>query len=183
VTLVIPDPEATGAFLLAGKPLPRKTSDWMRILVNVLSYVATERPFDVSMLYVAGLPHESDIESVPFEHVPTANFYPLTPLSRYSEILHSDYDTIKRALHDPTAVAAWLVLHPAGNQRLPELEEPDGLPAASGALLLPGMPEIGLDHRAAWAAVTTDDKVATMNYTAHAKLTETVDLAALGALL
>lgn len=65
----------------------------------------------------------------------------------------------------------------------PDLEEPDSLPVAGGALLLPGVPELGLDHRAAWAAVSVDGEIANMNYTSHAKLTEHQDIAVLSALL
>lgn len=48
------------------------------------------------------------------------------------------------ALHLPPAL---VVLHPPGStvSSLPEYE------TASGCILLPGVPDLGLDHRAAWA--------------------------------
>lgn len=51
---------------------------------------------------------------------------------------------------------ALLVLHPPAQTRpsTPEIEI-----AASGAVLLPGMPHLGLDHRAGWAEAEPDGTV------------------------
>lgn len=49
--------------------------------------------------------------------------------------------------------AALIVLHPPSETR-PSTPEADG--AASGALLLPGVPHLGLDHRASWVEAEAD---------------------------
>ncbi|MGH3724683.1 MAG: peptidase [Mycobacterium sp.] len=57
------------------------------------------------------------------------------------------------AEHQPPAL---LMLHPPSetNPTLPEC-----LGAASGCLLLPGLPHLGLEHRAAWAEAESDGTV------------------------
>lgn len=48
-------------------------------------------------------------------------------------------------------------------------EEREDVPgSAAGCLLLPGIPEVGLDHRAAWAAVREDGLVSRFTFTSHA---------------
>jgi hypothetical protein len=51
---------------------------------------------------------------------------------------------------------ALFVLHPPAETR-PSLPETEG--AASGVLWLPGLPELGLDHRAAWVEAEADGTV------------------------
>jgi hypothetical protein len=53
----------------------------------------------------------------------------------------------------PTAV---LLLHPPGESR-PSLPEAAG--TASGCVLLPGLPHLGLEHRAAWVEAEADGTV------------------------
>ena len=177
--IVVPDPSDASTFMLAGRPVPQRTSDWMRLLVIVLSYVALRDPFVKSMFYIAQTPadhpdrFQQDSEPVPQQDM-TAFFSPLAPVFPVSP---------QHVLYAPVEASALLILHPAGIQATPDLEEPDGLPVAVGALLLPGMPQLGLDHRAAWAAVSIDGEIANMNYTSHAKLTEHQDIAVLSVLL
>lgn len=59
------------------------------------------------------------------------------------------------ALSDPQPTAL-LLLHPPG-ETLPSTPESYG--AASGALLLPGVPHLGLDHRAGWVEAESDGTV------------------------
>lgn len=59
------------------------------------------------------------------------------------------------ALADPQPTALF-VLHPPG-ETVPSTPESAG--AASGALLLPGMPHLGLDHRAGWVEAEADGTV------------------------
>lgn len=176
--IIVPDPSDAATFLLSGRPTPQKTSDWMRLLVIVLSYVALKDPFEQSMFYAADTPAYRETETDEGNEVyngVTAVFHPLAPV--FSLVSTS------RPVTTPATASAFLVLHPAGAHMHPDLEEPDSLPVAGGALLLPGVPELGLDHRAAWAAVSVDGEIANMNYTSHAKLTEHQDIAVLSALL
>jgi len=55
--------------------------------------------------------------------------------------------------------AALLMLHPPSETR-PTLPECVG--AASGCLLLPGLPHLGLEHRAAWVEAESDGTVTSM---------------------
>ncbi|MBT0567643.1 peptidase [Williamsia sp. CHRR-6] len=69
-----------------------------------------------------------------------------------------DPDFIDRAarLSSPPAL---VMLHPPSHTRasLPECSE-----VASGCVLLPGVPELGLDHRAGWAEAEADGTVVTL---------------------
>ncbi|MTE11990.1 peptidase [Nocardia aurantiaca] len=60
------------------------------------------------------------------------------------------------ASHVPTAL---LMLHPP-RETQPSLPECTG--AASGCLLLPGLPHLGLEHRAAWVETDCDGTVTSM---------------------
>ncbi|MBY4131250.1 peptidase [Rhodococcus fascians] len=55
--------------------------------------------------------------------------------------------------------AALLMLHPP-SETTPSLPECAG--AASGCVLLPGLPHLGLDHRAAWVEAESDGTVTSM---------------------
>ncbi len=59
------------------------------------------------------------------------------------------------SLSDPRPPAL-IVLHPPAETR-PSLPEAEG--AASGVLWLPGVPELGLEHRAAWVEAEADGTV------------------------
>jgi hypothetical protein len=58
--------------------------------------------------------------------------------------------------HQPPAI---LMLHPP-SETTPSLPECTG--AASGCVLLPGLPHLGLDHRAAWVEAEADGTVTSM---------------------
>jgi len=60
------------------------------------------------------------------------------------------------AEHQPTAL---LMLHPPA-ETTPSLPECHG--AASGCLLLPGLPYLGLEHRAAWVEAEADGTITSM---------------------
>ncbi|MGN6090412.1 MAG: hypothetical protein ACTHNT_14095, partial [Actinomycetales bacterium] len=54
---------------------------------------------------------------------------------------------------------------------------------AAGCLLLPGVPQVGLDHRAAWAEVRQDGELAHIGSSAHADVERDPDVAVLATLL
>ncbi len=58
--------------------------------------------------------------------------------------------------HQPPAL---MMLHPPA-ETVPSLPECTG--AASGCLLLPGLPHLGLEHRAAWVEAEADGTVTSM---------------------
>lgn len=75
---------------------------------------------------------------------------------------------------------ALLVLHPP-SQTMTDLAEDDG--AASGCLLLPGIPELGLDHRAAWVHADAAGHVSRMVRASGMDPMSDPDLAVLATLL
>lgn len=60
------------------------------------------------------------------------------------------------AAHQPSAL---LILHPP-SETIPSLPECRG--AASGCVLLPGLPYLGLEHRAAWVEAESDGTITSM---------------------
>ena len=60
------------------------------------------------------------------------------------------------AQHQPPAL---LMLHPP-SETMPSLPECSG--AASGCVLLPGLPHLGLEHRAAWVEAESDGTITSM---------------------
>jgi hypothetical protein len=54
------------------------------------------------------------------------------------------------------APPALFVLHPP--DELPT-RSPDAVDSAAGAILLPGIPHLGLDHRAAWVEAESDGTI------------------------
>lgn len=79
---------------------------------------------------------------------------------------------------DPVGLA---VVHPLGAARSTHADTE--APVAAGCLLLPGVPQVGLDHRAAWAEVRDDGELAHIGSSAHADVTRDPDVAVLATLL
>ena len=80
------------------------------------------------------------------------------------------------AAHPPPGLA---VLHPPGSTlaSVPEYA------TASGCILLPGLPDLGLDHRAAWVEADAQGHVTRMTSRANVDPGSDVDTAALALLL
>lgn len=79
-----------------------------------------------------------------------------------------------------SASPALIVLHPP-SQTVPDLAEDEG--AASGCLLLPGIPQLGLDHRAAWVQADASGHVSRMVRASGVDPMTDPDLAVLAILL
>jgi hypothetical protein len=77
------------------------------------------------------------------------------------------------SLHDRHAL---MVLHPPA-ETVPSM--PDEQDSASGCLLLPGIPEIGLEHRAAWVEADREGNVSRLVGQADVDLLSDPDLAVL----
>ncbi len=80
------------------------------------------------------------------------------------------------AIPQPTAL---LVLHPPA-ETMPSTPEVVG--AASGALLLPGVPHLGLDHRASWVEAEPDGTVTRLVSRVGVDPSEDPDIAVLATL-
>jgi hypothetical protein len=74
---------------------------------------------------------------------------------------------------------ALIVLHPPGETN-PSTPEAEG--AASGCVLLPGIPHLGLDHRAGWVEAEADGTVTRLLSRMSVNLGEDPDLAVLATL-
>lgn len=81
-------------------------------------------------------------------------------------------------LADPQPTAL-IVLHPP-SETTPSTPELDGV--ASGALLLPGVPHLGLDHRASWVEAESDGTVTRLVSCVGVNPHEDADLAVLATL-
>jgi hypothetical protein len=79
-----------------------------------------------------------------------------------------------------TAPPALLLLHPPGESR-PSIPEAAG--SASGCVLLPGVPHLGLEHRASWVEAEMDGTVTRLVSAVGVDLTQDPDTAVLGMLL
>jgi len=82
--------------------------------------------------------------------------------------------------HFTTPPPALLMLHPPSETK-PSLPECSGV--ASGCVLLPGLPELGLDHRAGWAEAEADGTVVMMRNQIGVDLGTDPDTAVLAMLL
>lgn len=76
--------------------------------------------------------------------------------------------------------AGLMVLHPPGETR-PSLPEVDGV--ASGCVLLPGLPYLGLDHRAGWIEANREGTVTSMISRSDIDFDDDADTAVLGMLM
>jgi hypothetical protein len=81
-------------------------------------------------------------------------------------------------LADPQP-SALIVLHPP-SETIPSTPEVAGV--ASGAILLPGLPHLGLDHRASWVEVEADGTVTMLRSRCGVNPSEDPDLAVLATL-
>ena len=72
------------------------------------------------------------------------------------------------------------ILHPPKETR-PSLPEADGV--ASGVLWLPGLPELGLEHRAAWVEAEADGTVTRLVSAVDVDLWQDADLAVMATLV
>lgn len=83
------------------------------------------------------------------------------------------------ALGDPRPQAVF-VLHPPSETRL-SVPEADG--AASGTVLLPGLPDLGMGHRAAWVEADASGSVSKLLSAVEVDPWQDVDLAVLATLM
>lgn len=153
-------------FLLLGR-WPDDAVEWARFLVLA-----------VQMAAVPGmLPHGSTVYRVT-EEVPEEGPAQAIGLVLAEGQLLGDHplEPGQFAEHIPPALA---VLHPPAStlSSLPEYE------TASGCILLPGVPDLGLDHRAAWVEADREGTITRMAAKSSVDPLGDVDTAALSLLL
>ncbi|WP_261778241.1 MULTISPECIES: peptidase [unclassified Rhodococcus (in: high G+C Gram-positive bacteria)] len=132
-------------FVISGR-WPDTTKEWAQLLAFTVRVASTPGLLDTSTVFCVREelpedPHEGTVGIVVSEG-PVIGDHAVTP-ERF-------------ALHQP---AALMMLHPP-SETMPTLPECAG--AASGCVLLPGLPHLGLDHRAAWVEAEADGTVTSM---------------------
>ncbi|MGD9955733.1 MAG: hypothetical protein AB7O74_07420 [Candidatus Nanopelagicales bacterium] len=158
---------------------PRDTTEWVNLLAVVVTHaalhpVSVPRPMLFAVLdlsdtdavgsYRETLPDDARAGLVE-DDAPTEVSPPFLRITALGAVADPAAEEPLRLVH-PLGAA---VLHPLGATRVDDEEERDDVPgSAAGCLLLPGIPEVGLDHRAAWAAVREDGLVSRLTYTSHA---------------
>lgn len=167
---------------------PRDTTEWVNLLAVVVTHaalhpVSVPRPLLFAVLdlsdteavgsYREALPDDARAGLVD-DDAGTDVSPPFLRITALGAVADPAAEEPLRLVH-PLGAA---VLHPLGATRVDDEEERDDVPvSAAGCLLLPGIPEVGLDHRAAWAAVREDGLVSRLTYTSHASPALDADVA------
>ncbi|AEF38518.1 hypothetical protein [Hoyosella subflava] len=132
-------------FLLSGR-WPESTKEWAQLLVLAVRVASLPGLLPTSTVFGAREDHPEtsipDVVGLLFAAGTVLGDQALTPGVFASE--------------QPPAL---LMLHPP-SETTPSLPECNG--AASGCLLLPGLPHLGLEHRATWAEAEADGTVTSL---------------------
>ena len=152
-------------FLLSGR-WPANTREWTQFLAIAVRFAAMPGLVPTTMVFraVEELPDDPDPETVGLVTVAGPVLGEGAPLPGQ--------------FADPQPPAL-LVLHPPSETR-PSTPEAEG--AASGCVLLPGVPHLGLDHRAGWVEAEADGTVTRLVSRVGVTLVEDPDIAVLATL-
>ena len=152
-------------FVLSGR-WPHSTREWTQVLAVAVRCAAAPGSLLRSAVFRA-------IDEVPEDPQPGT----VGLLTCAGPVIGADAPRAG-ALADPQPTAL-IVLHPP-SQTIPSTPEVIG--AASGALLLPGVPHLGLTHRAGWVEAEPDGTVTRLLSSADVDPTKDPDLAVLATL-
>jgi hypothetical protein len=132
-------------FVLSGR-WPETTKEWAQVLVLAVRVASLPGLLPTSTVFGV-------VEDVPDQPIPHTVGLVLAegPIVGQYALAPGVF-----AQRQPPAL---LVLHPPSETR-PSLPECEG--AASGCLFLPGIPHLGLDHRASWAEADADGTVTSL---------------------
>ncbi len=152
-------------FLVSGR-WPRSTLEWQQLLVLVVRFAGVPGMVPVTTVFAV---HETGLDDAAVEAVgliraegPVLGDDALAP-GHFGELR----PPALKALHPPT-------------ETVPDLPEVE---TASGCLLVPGLPHLGLDHRASWAHVDHSGAVTRLHSRAGVDPWDDVDTAVLAMLL
>lgn len=153
-------------FLLVGR-WPDTTLEWLRVLALA-----------VRMAAVPGLLPTTTVFRVR-EDVPTDPPVGAVGVLLAEGTLAGDH-ALEPGQFAGAQPAGLMVLHPPSETcpSIPEVEE-----VASGCMLLPGLPYLGLDHRAGWIEATCDGMVTSMTSRSGVHPEDDADTAVLAMLL
>lgn len=172
---------------------PHDTTEWVNLLAIVVTHAALH-PVSVTRSLLFAVLDLSDTEAVESYRERRAEDRaaglvgpddgdvspPYIRITALGAVADPQAEEPLRVVH-PLGAA---VVHPLGATRVDDEEEREDVPvSAAGCLLLPGIPEVGLDHRAAWAAVREDGLVSRLTYTSHASPDLDADVAYLATVM
>jgi hypothetical protein len=152
-------------FVLSGR-WPHSTREWAQFLAVAVRWAAQPGGLSTTTVFRA-------VDELPIDPQPDV----IGLVTAAGPVIGEDAP-LPGALVDPQPTALF-VLHPP-SETAPSTPEADG--AASGALLLPGMPHLGLDHRASWVEAEADGTVTRLVSRVGVNPGEDPDLAVLATL-
>lgn len=129
-------------FLLCGR-WPASTREWTQFLAVAVRFAALPGSLATTTVFRACEDRPDEVED------------DVVGMVAWCGPVIGDQAPAAGALADPQPTAL-LLLHPP-TETLPSTPEVSG--AASGALLLPGVPHLGLEHRAGWVEAEPDGTV------------------------
>jgi hypothetical protein len=134
-------------FLLTGR-WPDSTREWVQFLTLAVRLAAVPGMVPTTSVYRAA--DEAGVPDAPPQGIPGV----VGVVELAGRVIADDPEEM--AAPRPGLPAALVLLHPPGEtaSRTPEADHP-----ASGCVLLPGVPHLGLDHRAAWVEAEADGTV------------------------
>jgi hypothetical protein len=151
-------------FVLSGR-WPATTREWAQVLALAVRLAAVPGFVPITSLFRA-------VDEVPDD-----------PQPRTVGLLTCEGPLVGRDAPVPGSLGAppaLFVLHPPAETR-PSTPEAEG--AASGCLLLPGLPHLGIEHRAAWVEAEADGTVTKLLSSVGVDPAVDPDLAVMAALL
>ena len=151
-------------FVMSGR-WPQSTREWAQVLLLAVRLAAVPGFVPTTCLYRAK-------EDVPDDPAPDS-----------VGIVTNSGPLIGDAALKPGTIAtppALFVLHPPDETRH---STPEAEAAASGCLLLPGLPHLGIEHRAAWVEAEPDGTVTKLLSSVGVNPADDPDLAVMTALL
>jgi hypothetical protein len=151
-------------FVMSGR-WPESTREWAQVLLLAVRLAAVPGFVPTTSLFLAK-------EDVPDDPAPDS-----VGIVTNSGPLIGERGPSPGSIATPPAL---FVLHPPDETR-PSTPEAEG--AASGCLLLPGLPYLGIEHRAAWVEAESDGTVTKLVISVGVHTYDDPDLAVMAALL
>jgi len=151
-------------FVMSGR-WPESTREWAQVLLLAVRLAAVPGFVPTTSLFLAQ-------EDVPDDPAPDS-----------VGIVTNSGPLIGETAPRPGTIAtppALFVLHPPDETRH---STPEAEAAASGCLLLPGLPHLGIEHRAAWVEAESDGTVTKLLSSVGVHTSDDPDLAVMAALL
>lgn len=158
-----------GGFMIIGR-WPREVVEWSKMLVLAVQLAAVPGLLPASTVFCVE-------EKVPDDSADGGGLHAVGRATRAGSFVGEEPLQPGR-FADPLPPAL-VVLHPPASTRssVPEYE------VASGCILLPGLPHLGLDHRAAWVAADAGGTVTELHSRCGIDPNRDADTAALALLL